>query len=171
MGNRTKTYIAGDWSEDQDAVDQLYKWKNGKQWKLTFADAHDLTSARDNSFNCSIKSSLKKRLDITKRFVLIVGNKTADLRSGGCSQCSSYNSYTRSCARGRSIDYRSYVDYECDIAKRDISNIVVLYNSTKVNKSLCPEELKQVGVHIPMVYYKDGEKYWDYWAVKKALEQ
>ena len=25
MGYRTKTYIAGDWSEDQDAIDQLYK--------------------------------------------------------------------------------------------------------------------------------------------------
>lgn len=171
MGYRTKTYIAGDWSEDQDAVNQLYKWKNSEQWKLTFVDAHELTSARDSSLICSIKASLKTRLDVSKRFVLIVGKKTAVLRSGKCFLCGSYNSYNYSCAKGRSVDDRSYVEYECDIAKRDISNIVVLYNSTRVNKSLCPEELKQVGVHIPMVYYKEGKEYWDYWAVKKALEQ
>ncbi len=171
MTYRTKTYIAGDWSEDQDAIDQLYKWKNGNQWGLTFVDAHEITSARDSSLNCSIKASLKTRLDVSKRFVLIVGTKTAVLRSGSCSLCISYNSHNYSCAKGKSVDYRSYIDYECDTAKRDISNIVVLYNSTRVNKSLCPEELRQVGVHIPMVFSKNGEYYWDYSAVKIALEQ
>ena len=61
---RTKTYIAADWTGDKDAVDQLYKWNNSNYWALSFTDAHDVTQARDGSLNCSIKSSLKKRLDI-----------------------------------------------------------------------------------------------------------
>lgn len=26
MAYRTRTYIAGDWTGDKDAIDQLYKW-------------------------------------------------------------------------------------------------------------------------------------------------
>ena len=28
---RTKTYIAADWTGDKNAVDQLYKWKEGRK--------------------------------------------------------------------------------------------------------------------------------------------
>lgn len=171
MSYRTKSYIAGDWSADQDAIEQLYKWKNGKGWGLSFVDAHDLTLARDTSLNCNIKRSLKTRLDASKRFVLIVGDKTAKLTNGSCRYCHSYNSYQVRCAKGYSVDFRSYVKYECEVANNDISNIVVLYNSTRVNKNLCPEILRNVGTHLPMVYYDAGKYYWDYQAVKKALEQ
>jgi hypothetical protein len=171
MAYRTKTYIAGDWSGDQGAIEQLYKWKNGQKWVLTFTDAHELTSARDTSLNCSIKSSLKTRLDESRRFVLIVGDKTLSLGSGSCRYCPSYNSYQSRCVRGNSLDFKSYVDYECYIADRDISNIVVLYNSTKVDRSKCPEILRYKGTHVPMLCYKEGKYDWDYYAVKKALEQ
>ncbi|MDO4842480.1 MAG: hypothetical protein Q3982_07390, partial [Phoenicibacter congonensis] len=100
MAYRTKTYIAGDWDGDKDAIDQLYKWKESKYLSLDFVDAHDLHQARDTSLNCSIKKSLQLRLDVSKRFVLIVGEKTKNLRSGGCQLCSSYNSWTSACARG-----------------------------------------------------------------------
>lgn len=62
MTYRTKTYIAGDWTEDKDAIDQLHKWNDNKYLTLSFTDAHDLTQAKDSSLNCSIKSSLKKGL-------------------------------------------------------------------------------------------------------------
>ena len=84
---RTRTYIAADWSGDYDAVEQLHKWNNSKHWSLSFTDAHDLMQARDNSLNCSIKSSLNKRLDASKAFVLIVGNNTTTVRSGSCQYC------------------------------------------------------------------------------------
>ncbi|TLG71067.1 TIR domain-containing protein [Culicoidibacter larvae] len=171
MTYRTKTYIAADWSGDEDAVKQLYKWKESQNWGLSFTDAHGLTSARDSSLNCSIKRSLKARLDASKQFVLIVGDNTDTITAGSCRYCSSYNSYTSRCVRGYNVDFRSYIDYECDIASYDISNIVVLYNSTMIKKSLCPEPLRSQGVHIPMVYSKDGKQYWDYYAVKKALNQ
>ena len=70
MAYRTKTYIAGDWTGDSDAIETLYKWKNSGYLNFDFVDAHSLTQARDSSLNCSIKRSLKERLDASKTFVL-----------------------------------------------------------------------------------------------------
>lgn len=36
MAYRTKTYIAGDWDHDRDAVEQIHKWN------LDFHDVHEL---------------------------------------------------------------------------------------------------------------------------------
>lgn len=63
---RTRTYIAGDWDNDKDAVDQLHKWNDSNHWSLSFTDAHDLTSSRDSSLNCTIKASLKTRMGCIK---------------------------------------------------------------------------------------------------------
>lgn len=169
MAYRTKTYIAADWSGDKDAIDKLHDWNNSNYWSLSFTDAHDLTQARDTSLNCSIKTSLATRLDVSKTFVLIVGSGTKALRSGSCQYCNSYNSYTYSCAKGYSVDYRSYLEYECEKAIRDGLNIVVLYNAATVDKSKCPDTIKSVGTHVAMCYKKDGNYYWDYQAVKDAI--
>jgi len=169
MAYRTKTYIAADWTGDKDAVDQLYKWNDSDHWSLSFTDAHDLTQARDGSLNCSIKTSLGTRLDVSKTFVLIVGENTKTVRNGGCQYCNSYNSWTNSCAHGHSVDYRSYIEYECDKAVRDGLKIVVLYNAATTNKSKCPDAVKNIGTHVAMWYYKDGKHYWDYQSVKDAL--
>lgn len=169
MAYRTKTYIAGEWSGDKNAVEQLYKWNDSNHLNLSFTDAHDLTQARDDSLNCSIKSSLALRLDASKTFVLIVGSNTKTARSGSCQYCGSLNSYTNSCARGKYVDYRSYIEYECDKAIRDELKIVVLYNAATVNKSKCPDAIKNLGTHAAMQYRKDGSNYWNYNAVKDAI--
>ena len=166
---RTKTYIAGDWTGDSNAIEHLYKWNDSKYWSLHFTDAHDLTQAKDSSLNCSIKASLKTRLDVSKTFVLVVGENTKYLRSGSCTYCGSYNSYLGRCARGHSVDFRSYINYECDKAVDADIKIVVLYNSTKVDKSKCPEALKDFGTHVAMRYKENGVEYWDYQAVKNAI--
>ncbi|KAA6322887.1 hypothetical protein EZS27_027614 [termite gut metagenome] len=171
MAYRTKTYIAADWDGDKNAVEQLQKWSNSNYWSLSFTDAHDLTQARDNSLNCSIKSSLAVRLDVSKTFVLIVGSNTKSVRSGSCQYCNSKNSWTVSCARGYSIDNRSYIEYECEKATQDGLNIVILYNAATVDKSKCPDAVKYVGTHKAMRYYENGNYYWDYQAVKSALGQ
>jgi hypothetical protein len=170
MTYRTKTYIAADWSGDKDAVDQLYKWNDSKFWSLSFTDAHELTQARDGSLNCSIKSSLATRLDASKTFILIVGSNTDSVRSGSCQYCASYNSWTSGCARGYSVDTRSYIEFECEKAIRDGLKIVVLYNAASVNKSKCPNSIKSYGKHVAMCYYENGQYYWNYQAVKEALE-
>lgn len=171
MAYRTKTYIAGEWDGDRDAIEKLHSWNNSKHLNLSFTDAHDLTQSRDSSLNCSIKSSLAIRFNHSKTFVLIVGNNTKDARSGGCRYCGSYNSSTQACIRGYPVDHRSYIEYECDKAVNDDLNIVVLYNAAVVNKSRCPDSLKNTGKHVAMQYLEDGTRYWDYQAVKKAIVQ
>ena len=168
---RTKTYIAADWTGDQNAIIQLHKWNNDKRLTLSFTDAHDLTQSNDSSLNCSIKASLKKRIDVSKTFVLIVGKNTANLRSGSCSFCNSYNSWTEACARGYSVDKRSYIDYECAKAIEAGIKLVVLYNACSVDKDKCPSAIRSMGIHIAMRYKKDGTEYWDYSAVRDALEK
>lgn len=176
MNIRTETYIAGDWDHDKKAVDKLYEWKNNHEWTLTFPDAHELTQSKDTSLPCSIKSSLKKRLDVSNRFVLIVGEHTDTVTAGGCQLCGSYNSYAKSCVRGYSTDYRSYIAFECDNALKAYNNkelkIIVLYNSCSVNRNKCPQALRYVGEHIAMGKRNNrGECVWDYDSVKAAFDR
>jgi len=170
MAYRTKTYIAGDWTGDKDLIDKLYEWNDSKHWSLHFVDAHELTQARDTSLYCSIKKSLAERLDASKTFVLIVGANTNSLTKGSCRYCGSYNSHNYSCVRGHHVDYRSYIDYECEKAANDGLKIVVLYNYASVHKEKCPVVLKDKGKHIPAYYWEDGKAYWDYHAIKDAIE-
>lgn len=164
---RTRTYIAGDWTGDADLINKLYEWNSNHYWALSFSDAHLLTQARDTSLPCSIKHSLAERLNGSKTFVLIVGDQTADLRKGGCQYCYSYHSYTCSCARGHFIDYRSFIEFECEKAVRDNLKIVVIYNSSYVDRSKCPETVRYKGAHIaakkPYTYS------WDYASIKTVI--
>ena len=175
MAYRTKTYIAADWTGDSNAVEQLKIWNESEYWSLSFTDAHDLTQARDGSLNCSIKTSLRTRLDASKAFVLIVGDDTKSLRAGGCQYCDDYNSNTKRCIRGYSVDYRSYIEYECDKALEAYNDgemeIVVLYNAASVDKSKCPDVVKSVGNHAKMQKIVDGTRKWDYQSVKEAMGQ
>ncbi len=174
MVYRTKTYVAADWTSDNDAVKQLHKWNEGKKWSLSFTDAHELTQARDSSLNCNIKSSLLKRLNATKTFILIVGGKTSNTRSGGCQYCGSYNSWTKSCTKGYSIDYKSFIEYECEkalqAAQLGTMKIIVLYKAARIDRSKCPEVLRNVGKHSSMYKLENGAYYWDYQRVKEALD-
>lgn len=63
MSYRTKTYIAGDWTGDNYAIKKLYEWNKSNYWNLSFTDVHEITKSYDSSLNCSIKSSLKSRMD------------------------------------------------------------------------------------------------------------
>lgn len=93
MYYRTKTYLAGDWTGDSNAISTLKEWKENDYLSLSFVDAHDFKSARDSNLNYTIKASLKQRMDMSKTFVLVVGNDTKQLRAGSCRYCNSLNSY------------------------------------------------------------------------------
>lgn len=171
MAYRTKTYIAADWDHDKEAVDQLYRWRNGQKWSLDFHDAHELTQSRDSSLPCSIKTSLKVRMNASKTFILIVGEHTDSVTKGSCHLCKSYNNYYGYCLKGYTANKQSFVKYECDKAVEAGIKIVVLYNDVRVDKSKCPLIVKYRGTHVAMIYKEaDGKYYWDYNAVKNALE-
>lgn len=171
MYYRTRTYIAADWDTDSDAVEQLHKWKDSNYWSLTFSDAHDLTQAKDTSLNCSIKASLRTRLEASKTFVLIVGTNTKNTRAGSCQYCPRYSSIWQYCTtKTDTVDFRSYIEFECEKAVKDGMKIVVLYKACTVDRTKCPDVVKNNGTHIPMWYRSNGNTYWDYEAVKKALE-
>lgn len=166
---RTKTYIAADWDSDQDAVNKLHEWNDSNYWSMSFHDAHELKQARDTSLPCSIKRSLKDRMDASKVFVLIVGDHTATVTKGSCQHCASYNSYWKRCAKWDTVDLRSFIKYECDKALEAGIKIVVLYKDTVINKAKCPAVLQNVGIHIAMLYRETGKVYWNYSAIKNAL--
>lgn len=166
---RTYTYIAGDWTGDKNLIDKLYEWNESHKWRLDFNDAHELTQSNDNSKPCSIKKSLKSRLDVSHTFVLIVGSGTKNLTKGGCRFCDSYDSYHHSCHASGNVDHRSFIEYECEVAARDNLKIVVIYNSFQVDKTLCPEVLRTKGKHIKAIYIDGGQKYWDVNGITNAI--
>ena len=170
MSYRTRTYLAGDWDGDRDLIDQIHKWNKSNYWSLSFSDVHECIQASDDSLNCSIKKSLATRLDMSKTFVLIIGENTNSVRSGSCQYCQSY--YNGRCYRGHNVDYRSYIEFECEKAVRDRNymNIVVLYNSSSVIKERCPEVIRYYGNHLPAfsgIYC--GQKKWNYDSIRWAI--
>lgn len=174
MYYRTRTYLAGDWDGDKNLIQQIYDWKRSGYLTLDFTDAHDLTQSRDGSLNCIIKGSLSKRMNASKTFVLVVGDKTNTVMSGSCSYCNSYSTYSQICFRDHPVDLRSYVKYECEKAARDARNgvmrIVVIYNYMSVYREKCPEAVRYLGTHIAGIC-RDvyGNPKFDYQAIKKAI--
>lgn len=154
---RTKTYIAADFDGDRDAIDQLYRWNKSAYYSLLdFTNVHDFHSSSDDSLYCSIKSNLSTRMKVCKLFVLIVGKHTTSITKGNCRHCSHHWEHSsrcetrRYCLIGNSLSHKSYIEYECDLAARSGLRIVVLYNASRVDKSLCPEVLRDKGIHVQM---------------------
>lgn len=174
--NRTKTFISGDWTGDQDLISKLKEWNNRDSLGLSFVDVHDLTQSYDTSYPCSIKASLRQRLNISKTFVLIVGKNTTSLTKGACRYCSRYSVWSTTCPSGKSYDNRSYIEYECEMALKDLNDgklkkIVVIYNGLiNPDKSRCPVVLRNVGDHIGSYCWNAyGQRVWDYQGIKKAI--
>lgn len=172
----TKTYIAASFDHDKDAVDKLYEWNENDRFSLNFKNVHELTQCYDSSNYCTIKRSLRDRMKVSKTFVLIVGQHTNSVTKGACFNCSSYQTYitlSPRCSRGYGINNLSYIQYECDLALKEGAKIVVLYNSTTVNRSLCPEAVRYIGTHVAMKCRKNtifGNYIdWNYQAVKDAI--
>lgn len=162
------TYIAADFDHDEKAVNTLH-WMRDNGY-IQFKDAHELQQSYDSSLACSIKKSLKYRMDNSYKFVLIVGEHTDSVTKGGCQLCNSYNSHTYSCAKGYTVDYRSFIKFECDKAVEGGLVVVVLYNSWKVDKDLCPEAVRWKGTHRQMWKQgTDGKYYWDYEGIAQAF--
>lgn len=171
MVRKRKMYISADWEHDKDAVNQIYKWKNDKGWDLELCDTHELTETSGISCPCLVKTSMRYTLDDATTLVLIVGDHTAAVTKGECQHCVHYNSYIDCCEKDRFMDNRDYITWECEKSVRTDKKIIVLYKSTCVDKTKCPPSVRDVGTHVAMVHKgQDNRKYWDYNAVKEALE-
>ena len=183
MHYRTRTYIAGEWDGDSDAIEQLHKWNEGNKWSLHFVDAHSFKTCYDSSMPCTIKADLAERMGRSKTFVLVVGENTATARKGSCAymDCGrrkySFTYGTYFCTvPGKTYSSESFINFECRLAYEAYlegdMKIVVLYNNTVVHKSKCPEVLRKVGTHIAMKYYNSywGKDMFDYSKVKNAIE-
>lgn len=84
MHYRTRTYIAGEWDGDSDAIGQIYTWNESNKWGFHFVDAHGYRQCYDSSMPCTIKNNLSERMGRSKTFVLVVGNGTKTARKGSC---------------------------------------------------------------------------------------
>jgi hypothetical protein len=113
-----------------------------------------------------------------KNFVLIVGEHTNRLQSGACHLCPhsmvfKFEKEIRICKKNHSYDASSYVQYECKQAASMYNEgklkIIVLYKSARVDKSKCPEVLRNIGVHISVYIYNNGIKYWNYDEIKESI--
>lgn len=180
---RTKTYLAGDWTGDSDAIQQIMTWNDGNKWGLHFVDVHKYAQCYDTSMPCTIKDSLRDRMNVSKKFVLIVGDSTKTTRKGSCAykDCGNkmydfwYNTYTCKVI-GKTYNTQSFIEYECELAHkawlRGELEIIVLYNAASVNTSKCPDILHGVGKHESMKSWNPiWNKYtFDYQRVKKAIE-
>lgn len=168
MTYRTRTYIAADWEHDKNAVDKLYEWNNSNHWGLSFGDAHELSKCRsDDTNNCNIKKNCSQNLDYSKCLVLIIGQHTKSLRAGYCMYCKRYSTCSDTYKTNK-----SYVEFECDYAIRHDLPIIVLYNSTYVDKSKCIESVKNVALcHVPMIKRGfSGQLVWNYQGIKNAFD-
>ncbi|MBI2325865.1 TIR domain-containing protein [Candidatus Collierbacteria bacterium] len=114
MSYKNKTYVAFDGDTDMWAYRLMTAWKSNENMDFNFYNAHDLNSARDTSTEESIKSQLRERMANAKQMVLLVGEKTKNLRK--------------------------FVPWEIELArKKDVSIIVVNLNGDReYDSTLCP---------------------------------
>lgn len=164
---REYVYLAGDFDHDGDVVKQIQKWNKDPNKDLKFKDAHEITQARDESLNCSIKESLLRRMNESHTFVIVVGNNTKMVRAGSCSYCMSY--YNGRCYRGNSLSDESYIEFECRKAVESGLRIIVIYNSSVIDRNKCPSIIANKGKHIPAYYYVGRECYWNYCQIRDSI--
>jgi hypothetical protein len=79
---RTKTYVAFDGDTDIHYYLTLKMWAKNKNIDFELNDAHDLNNAYDDSLPESIINQLRQRLEASKFFILLVGEKTKSNRKG-----------------------------------------------------------------------------------------
>lgn len=80
MSYQNKTFVSFDGDSDIHYYRLMTAWKQHDNMSFNFYNAHDLNSARDSSYEESIKAQLSERLRNTKVFVLLVGQSTRYLR-------------------------------------------------------------------------------------------
>jgi len=127
MSYKDNTYVIFDGDNDMWAYAYMKGWKNNDKIEFDFNDSHDLLPLTSNAKNEEyIKKNLKKRLNDSQQFIVIVGESTKNL-------------------------YK-FVRWEIETALNlDLPPIVVnLNNERNIDNELCPPILKgRNAIHIP----------------------
>jgi hypothetical protein len=76
MPYRNKVFVCFDGDNDINYYYLMKAWKQNDNTDFNFYDAHDLTQARDTSLEATIKRSLRDRLNNSKVFVVLIGERT-----------------------------------------------------------------------------------------------
>ncbi|MCX6641454.1 MAG: TIR domain-containing protein [bacterium] len=76
MPYRNKTFVSFDGDNDIHYYRIMQAWKQNDGIEFNFYNAHDLNIARDTSLESSIKAQLAERMQNSKNFVLLVGERT-----------------------------------------------------------------------------------------------
>lgn len=122
----TACYTCFDGDTDMHYYNLMKAWhKNGK-FDFTFDNVHDLEQVRDSSTEETIKRSLKRRLNASDVFVVLIGKSTRNL-------------------------YK-FVRWEIEVAiSMGIPIIAInLDGSRSINNDLCPPILRNaLAIHIP----------------------
>lgn len=125
MAYRNKTYVAFDGDEDIRFYRLMCAWKANDNFDFNFHDAHDLNSARDSSQEESIKRQLRERFANSKLFIILIGQKTKNLRK--------------------------FVPWEMEVAiKLGLPIIGVNLNGSRKQDDLCPATIKsELAIYVP----------------------
>lgn len=125
MPYRNKTYVCFDGDEDMRYYRLMTAWKANDNSSFNFHDAHDLNTARDTSQEESIKRQLRERFANSKTFVVLIGEKTKNLRK--------------------------FVKWEMEVALRlGLPIIAVNLNGSRQQTDLCPPAIRDaLAIHVP----------------------
>lgn len=125
MPYRNKMFVSFDGDTDMHYYRLMQAWHQNDGIDFNFYNAHDINSARDSSLESSIKAQLAERMQNTKIFILLVGERTRYLTK--------------------------FVQWEIEQAiSRELPIIVVNLNGQRfMDETRCPTTAKQtLAVHI-----------------------
>lgn len=126
MSYRSKTYVAFDGDSDMNYYRLMEAWRATDGSRFNFINAHDINMAKDSSQVASIKRQLAERLNNSRIFVLLIGERTRLLRK--------------------------FVRWEIERAIQSDLPIVCcnLNGKRSMDQGLCPALLrKHLAIHVP----------------------
>lgn len=125
MPYRNKTYVCFDGDEDMHYYRLMTAWKANDNSTFNFHNAHELNTARDSSQEESIKRQLRERFTNSKSFVVLIGEKTKNLRK--------------------------FVKWEMEVALRlGLPIIAVNLDGSRRQTALCPPTIQdELSINIP----------------------
>lgn len=143
-----KIYITADWEQDQSVVNQIEQWNQIQDEKYLISKDLDLLDDMEGEWSCFAKASLKQAIQETDVFLLVVGEETLSVKEGSCLFCENYRKFSGNCAHGRITDKKGFLEFQCAVAKELNKKIVVLYTMDFVDKSKCPQVIREIGQHM-----------------------